>query len=290
MSGLPLDVCLAICRMEAQFADDNGTPRSVTGTGYWMFSPCGKTVFVTNKHNLDLGFCNFSDKNFKLKKIGIELRDFSVDKYRPIPKMFFLSSYEPILSTNADVAILHNITFKEQLGNFGFRNLQAKTWLADSSIFDQYYGIAQEVFFLGFPHGKYDEEGNLPIASHAIFSSIPNRSFKNKFIKTDDIILVDGRSFKGSSGSPVFTFPRGLFIGTDKGGPINSDGYCPQKIVGIMSGHLYQEGKWISDFDQKREDFLNHSGKSYFTRSTSILELFNKLTLQAPNSTITKKL
>lgn len=204
--------------------------------------------------------------------------------------MVFLSTYENILSSNADVALLFDIKIPEQLKKFKFIYLNAKDLLADESTFDQYCGIAQEVFFLGFPHGKYDEEGNLPLASHAIFSSVPNRSFKSKLIKTDDIILVDGRSFKGSSGSPVFTFPRGTKINTDNGSARTGD-YCPQKIVGIMSGHLYQEGKWIPDFDQKREDFLNHSGKSYLTRSTSILELFNTLSAQTSHvsSNLTEK-
>lgn len=56
MSGLPFDMGLAICRMDAHFVDDNGTPRSVTGPGYWMLSLSGKFVFVTNQHNLDLAF------------------------------------------------------------------------------------------------------------------------------------------------------------------------------------------------------------------------------------------
>ena len=78
MSGLSLDVCLAICRMEA----------------------------LTNPF------------------------------YHPMQMLQFFI----------------NILSMEQLGNFGFRYLEAKTWLADSSIFDEYCGIAQEAFFLGFPH------------------------------------------------------------------------------------------------------------------------------------------
>jgi hypothetical protein len=277
MPGLNIDFCLSICRMEARFADDIGNFKTISGTGFWMSSPCDKVVFVTNQHNLVLGYYKEEYKNYYLKKIEIELRDYSVNKFYPIPKMLSLSSYEFILSPNADVAIIYDMSFVEPIDNFSSIKLNALLWLADDSFFHNYCGITQEVSFLGFPHGKYDEEGNLPIAGDAIFASIPNRSFKNQHIKTDDIILVDGRSFKGSSGSPVVTFPRGLSIRVDKGGPVNTEDYCPQKIVGIMSGHLYLDGKWIADIDQKREDFLNHSGKSYFTRSTSILGLFDVL-------------
>lgn len=228
------------------------------------------------QHNVVLGYYKEGYKGYSLKRLEIELRDYSANKFSPTPKMFAVSNYEYILSPNADVAILHNISFNGPLDNFKCIAPNAIQWLADDSFFHNYCGITQEVSFLGFPHGKYDEDGNLPIAGHAIFASIPNRSFKNQHIKTDDIILVDGRSFKGSSGSPVVTFPRGTCIRANIGYAESAD-YCPQKIVGIMSGHLYQDGAWIDDIDQKREDFLNHSGKSYLTRSTSILKLFDVL-------------
>lgn len=277
MSGLNIDFCLSICRIEAHFADEIGNFKTITGTGFWMSSPCGNVVFITNQHNLILGYYKEEYKNYSLKRIEIELRDYSAIKFSPIPKMFSVYSYKCILSPNADVALLHDVAFSGPIDNFRCITPDALQWLADDTFFHTYCGITQEVSFLGFPHGKYDEDGNLPIAGHAIFASIPNRSFKNQHIKTDDIILVDGRSFKGSSGSPVITFPRGISIGVNKGGPVNSGDYCPQKIVGIMSGHLYQDGKWMSDIDLMREDFLNHSGKSYFTRSTSILKLFDVL-------------
>lgn len=57
-----------------------------------------------------------------------------------------------------------------------------------------------------------------------------------------------------------------------------------------MSGHLYQDGQWIPDIDAKREDFLNHSGKSYFTRSSSILKLFDVLKSKKENVTATENI
>lgn len=286
MSGLNIDFCLSICRLNAAFADEIGNFKSITGTGFWMSSPCNKVVFITNQHNLVPGYYKEEYKNYKLKKLEIELRDYSVNKFSAIPKMFPVYSYERILSPTADVAILYDVKFSGPLENFRSITPSALQWLADDAFFQSYCGITQEISFLGFPHGNYDEEGNLPIASHAIFASIPNRSFKCQLIKTDDIILVDGRSFNGSSGSPVITFPRGLSIGVDKGGPVKTGDYCPQKVVGIMSGHLEQGGKWVAEIDRKRENFLSHSGKSYFTRSTSILKLLDELKDKADNSKI----
>ena len=54
---------------------------------------------------------------------------------------------------------------------------------------------------------------------------------------------MDGRSCKGSSGSPFITFPREAISRGEEGGPVNTGDYFPQRVVGIMRGRLYQDGK-----------------------------------------------
>lgn len=118
MPGLNIDFCLSICRMEAHFADDIGNFKTIAGTGFWMTSPCGSLVFITNQHNLVLGYYKEEYKGYSLKEIKIELRDYSANKFSPIPKMFAVYSYDCILSPNADVAILHDLKVSEPLDNF----------------------------------------------------------------------------------------------------------------------------------------------------------------------------
>ena len=56
--------------------------------------------------------------------------------------------------------------------------------------------------------------------------------------------------------------------------PVNCS-YCPQKLIGIMTGHLqFEQGK--EPLDRKQESFTRHSGLSYFTKITALKELLNK--------------
>jgi hypothetical protein len=75
-------------------------------------------------------------------------------------------------------------------------------------------------------------------------------------------MLVSGLSFSGSSGSPVFNHPKG----SSPGGNVVDRSYVPSKIIGIMSGHFWENP------DDPPEMF-RHSGLSYLTQSTAILAL-----------------
>ena len=113
------------------------------------------------------------------------------------------------------------------------------------------------------------------MSGHAILASWPTRSFKNQNFNEKDAVLVQGKALKGASGSPIITFARGLKMNTDSGSA-ETDDYCPQKLIGVVSGHFFKDEGLFSDPDKKREDFFNHSDYSYFIRSTSILYLLRK--------------
>ena len=85
--------------------------------------------------------------------------------------------------------------------------------------------------------------------------------------------MASGLSFEGGSGSPVFSSQRGMKINTDNGSV--ESGYCPQKLIGIMTGHLqFEQEKEL--LDRKQELFTRHSGLSYFTKFTALRELLNE--------------
>jgi hypothetical protein len=50
-------------------------------------------------------------------------------------------------------------------------------------------------------------------------------------------------------------------------GVITTPNYAPSKLIGIMSGHMWNE--------KNDKDPYEHSGLSYFTRSISILDLIS---------------
>ncbi|MBS0621647.1 MAG: hypothetical protein JSR80_01650 [Verrucomicrobia bacterium] len=83
--------------------------------------------------------------------------------------------------------------------------------------------------------------------------------------------------FEGGSGSPVFSSARGLRIQADQGFVETAD-YCPQKLIGFMNGHLQSKIEKES-FAPKEDQFMRHSGLSYFTKITALRRLLNNRNL-----------
>jgi hypothetical protein len=96
----------------------------------------------------------------------------------------------------------------------------------------------------------------------ATLASIPAVEFRNDAVKTTEVMLVSGLSFSGSSGSPVLNQRKGI----PPGGDINDPSYVPSKIIGIMSGHFWEN-------PDDAPEMFRHSGLSYLTKSTAILAL-----------------
>lgn len=84
------------------------------------------------------------------------------------------------------------------------------------------------------------------------------------------VYIVSGLSFQGSSGSPVFLHLSGIKIQSSNGISVTgaTDTLRVQKIIGIMSGHWREQSDTPSMF--------KHSGLSYYTRSTAILDLLKQ--------------
>lgn len=64
----------------------------------------------------------------------------------------------------------------------------------------------EEIVFIGYPSGLYDNINKLPILRKGITATPIWNNFKGK-----DIFLIDGGVFPGSSGSPVFIYNQGSF-------------------------------------------------------------------------------
>ena len=64
----------------------------------------------------------------------------------------------------------------------------------------------EEITFIGYPNGLYDEVNKMSIVRQGITATPIWNNFKGK-----DIFLVDAGVFPGSSGSPVFIYNRGSF-------------------------------------------------------------------------------
>jgi hypothetical protein len=123
----------------------------------------------------------------------------------------------------------------------------------------------ETAFFIGYA-GKpnlpfWDEYWQLAVARQCTIASHPALHFKNRSINRTHILLVSRMSFSGSSGSPVYVPP----VGIAPGGGLLDPNYRGAKLIGAMSGHFREPGA--------TPDIFEHTGLSYLTRSSAILDL-----------------
>lgn len=70
--------------------------------------------------------------------------------------------------------------------------------------FDHNYILPQdEVYFVGYPKGIWDEKNCMPVTRKGIMATSYDLNYKGT-----PSFLIDGAVFEGSSGSPVFVFKR----------------------------------------------------------------------------------
>ncbi|MFZ6772888.1 hypothetical protein ACO0LB_09225 [Undibacterium sp. SXout7W] len=254
-------------RLKTTFIDSIGNQR--TGTGFWVSDLKGGRHFVTNKHNVDPTLKFGSETQLKLHSAEIELR--RIESGVPLPETFFfkVSNLDSlVISKTADCAVLlaphlhdHDPTTFQIADITKFKDIATIEEFEEGSI-----KVMESAVFIGYPgsKGKYwsDNFLGLPIARQCSIASWPRISFVHEDIPTTDAMLVSGLSFSGSSGSPVFVLNRGI----RPGGDINDPTWRPARLVGVMSGHFFENKEVPAMFA--------HTGLSYLTRSTSLIELF----------------
>jgi hypothetical protein len=266
MSGIPKNVVYCVTRIQCTFSDGIGHGRDIGGTGFWVGDGASKPLFVTNRHNVDASIWEQNPHDLKLVKVRLELRKRDAQSELLDETAFFeLLDFAQFLRVHptADCAVLTDARGVIPPEYKSVTPLDI-SMLADGPRLSANAQMMDLVSFVGFP-GKtcawWDDAANLPIARLAALASDPGRPFSNKAIRTSDVGLVSGLSFSGSSGSPLFLHEKGIRVGEG----LSGGGHVPPQVVGIMSGHMQN--------DEPTEEVLNHTGLSYFTRSTSILEL-----------------
>lgn len=268
MSGINRAIVFSVNRLRVTFINESQNEKSILGTGFWVKLNSGKEIFVTNKHNIDPTLKLGDDTKFRLHEIKIELRKKENNKIFCNTKFFAINIRGSIIISNkADCAIIVSPKFENLESNYQIisRVIRQKD-LADQHFLKEKAQIMDLASFIGFAGTKdakyWDQKWNMPIARLCTVASWPEIQFTNPEIKTANTALVSGLSFSGSSGSPLILHAKGIETELD------STSYVPPKVIGIMSGH-WQESSNLPKL-------LEHSGLSYYTRSTSILGLINK--------------
>jgi hypothetical protein len=267
MRNLNPEIVFSIAQIFSTFVDSLGNRRTVSGTGFLLAVDTSFKVFVTNRHNLDPTLKLTSD--FSLQHLEIRLRHKSPDGWSADTKMTSvdLQRTRIVHSLGADVSLVVTPKFLNLPPQHTLYAINT-TNLADQSFFAEKVAITDLLSFVGYPGSGntkwWDEKWQTPVARLASQASAPQFPFTNAGISTSDVSLVSGLSFAGSSGSMVLLHDKGVPPGV-----IDDPAYAPGTIVGLMSGHWWDSAK--------DPEIFRHSGLSYYTRSTSILELIATL-------------
>lgn len=268
MSGIKQAVVFNVSRLRSTFQDEIGTIKKVFGSGFWITWNKSK-IFVTNKHNVDPTLKEGKDTQLRLENVEIELRKMEGVNPHKETQFFSINNISGSLSKSdlADVAIFCDPTFLNNLENYGAGNVLEKEDLADTEFLKKNVRLMDIASFIGYPGNEtskwWDQQWNYGVSRVINIASIPGLPFTNPEILTQDVGLVSGLSFSGSSGSVVILHAKGIKLDENSG--LEYSGYVPPKVLGVMSGHWWDPGCEPSMFA--------HSGLSYFTWSTSILDL-----------------
>lgn len=241
-------------KVVATFSDDLGTTKSVQGTGFVVAIGSGDLAFITNRHVIDLDYKEPTAKykNFKVASVVVtgrrdddSLYRFSID---PTSKACFSREFLD------DVAVFirprcqahENMPDMKLFYHFGLEDL------ADEVFFKTQLAPFDVVSFSGFPE-EHDKLAERPLIRGGRVASDPKFDFSLQGKAAGRCIAYEAFSHGGASGSPVYAPARGI-----QGIPGSRNG----RLVGINAGHVNRE-------------MGQHTGLSYFYRSTVILEILN---------------
>lgn len=219
-------------------ADTEDPKKKSIGTGFLVakkINDNSQQIFlVTNKHVIakadDTGKIvgKFSKALFSFVKNennNPKLGDSVVINTENLTDMFLQHPDE-----NVDLAICNISELYNQLSqnkqNIFIRTIPIEMIPAESENFD----AIEDVLFVGYPNGIFDQKNHLPIMRRGITASPYNVDFNGgkKF-------LIDAQVFPGSSGSPVFIKEQNLRNGTLK---LGTENYF---FVGIISKVFHRD-------------------------------------------------
>ena len=232
----------------------------------------GMHVIATNRHVLDPTFRPNGNKyvGFKFWKALIEVFGKDEQGEPTKSKIFYLDNErnQPLCTTDkpTDVSIFYDPQVE---------NKDPDT--PNDRVFDYcipYGMLATEeeitndllpfdmIAFPGFPEW-HDKNFGRAIIRGGTIACDPRFSYGHPKLTGQENIIYDGFSFSGSSGSPIFALPKVPPINVD---PHPENRFRRLLLVGVNAGRLDSEGQ--------------HSGLSYFVKSSVIRQLIDEAELQ----------
>lgn len=214
-------------------ADTDEIGKKSVGTGFLIAKKINETqqqiFLVTNKHviakadnngkvigNFKKAFFSFVKNENGNPKLG----DSVTINVENLTEMFFLHPDESVDLAICNISNIYNQLTQNLKQDIFIRTIPIEMIPAGTESFD----AIEDVLFVGYPNGIFDEKNHLPIIRKGITASPFEVDFNGgkKFI-------IDAQVFPGSSGSPVFIKEQNMKNGSLR---LGSERYF---FVGVIS-------------------------------------------------------
>lgn len=261
--GINNSFLYSACRILTTFSNGINVV-TMRGTGFFI-KTSDSFYLITNRHVVDI---TFKDQNNQY--VGYQLTDFSIDNRRTDPVTTLPTNIIDIKIVNHnefifpqddknDIACLKNIKAvgDEPITIDCFIPIEM---IATNDKICTRLSVCDFVAFPGFPDW-YDQRNNNPILRTGSIASDPRFDYSVTKEFMGNCIAFEAFSFGGSSGSPIYAIQKGFQVGD--GLKAGSDFFREVLLIGINAGH----------FDTSTGQ---HSGISYFYKSSEILKLINQ--------------
>jgi hypothetical protein len=255
----------------AEVSMHDGTPVPSTGSGFVVVHD-GSPFLVTNRHVVDPAYAD--SKYVGAKVTAVRIRGYDTCSHQNEHEATLCLSSPDIVfgADNDDVAVFGIGSASHCEGQAcALSNWYASEMLADTPEFDsddRALGILPMdlLAVCGFPELDGYEQQTRPVALVGFIASDPAhrpdpmpKLRGGLHVRSKNIVLYQGFSRSGASGSPILAVQRGLQMGGGLSGPPSR----PLRLVGINAGRLPGSAE-------------NPSALSYFIRSDSILEALKR--------------
>ena len=247
------------------------------GTGFFVGTGSRPPCFITNRHVItEVEKLGKEKKLGKIQRIIIKGKSSSGEPQYNDNFVFDAHEWNVAYPKNNDddVAVLCGIRGRQE-GEPVFIEREMLATARDFESEDE-IGVLDSVAFSGYPAFMHDVIGMRPIFRTGTIASDPRygtsvyigRHLDGKYIyqQFDNAVAYEAFSFGGSSGSPVFALQKGIPVG--KG--LKHEAYRRPRLIGINVRHNTLP-------DDIRKHAGEHSGLSYFFKSSVILEILDSM-------------
>lgn len=235
-------------KMIMKFSSNGSNFAPVVASGFSIVKE-GKMSLVTNRHVLDPSYSAAARRDWYLEEVEISYRDMGETEKG---KLFQcnLDQRKIIYAEDRrnDVALCRtsDITVNNPAARASYA-IPYSMLLSRDEFLSGSVGVGFDVFFSGYPEW-HDAENVQPIMRFGKISTNPKVNYQSGQI-SGDVLLVEGFSYPGLSGAPVFTIIEGEY-----------------KLLGINAGSL------------REVNGVNlHSGLSYLFKSYVIKEIIDNM-------------